>query len=114
MDSTLVRAHQHSAGNGRDANAQAIGRSKGGLSTKIQATTDALGHPTVFHLTPGQAFARDEADVLLEDLDADWVLVDKGDDADERVIERLKTQGKTVVIPPQRNRKSPREYDKYL
>ncbi len=33
---------------------QAIGRSKGGLSTKIHATCDALGNPTGFHLTPGQ------------------------------------------------------------
>ena len=34
IDSTVVRAHQHSAG-GRDPNQQAIGRSRGGLSTKI-------------------------------------------------------------------------------
>jgi len=32
---------------------QAIGRSRGGLSTKIHATVDALGNPTGFHLTPG-------------------------------------------------------------
>jgi transposase len=32
IDSTIVRAHQHSAGAGAD---QAIGRSRGGLSTKI-------------------------------------------------------------------------------
>ncbi len=42
------------------------------------------------------------------------VLADKGYDADERVIERLEQQGKTAVIPPKRNRKTPREYDKEL
>lgn len=50
-----------------DANAQAIGRSKGGLSTKTHATCDALGNPTGFHLTPGNACDLDDADVLLAD-----------------------------------------------
>ncbi|MFN0296772.1 hypothetical protein ACKVE0_04395 [Acinetobacter albensis] len=34
---------------------QAIGRNKGGLSTKIHACIDALGNPTGFYLTAGQA-----------------------------------------------------------
>jgi hypothetical protein len=38
---------------------EAIGRSKGGLSTKINATVDALGKPIGFALTPGQACKRD-------------------------------------------------------
>jgi len=43
IDSTIVRAHQHSAGaKGGEPNSEAIGRSKGGLSTKIHATVDAL------------------------------------------------------------------------
>jgi hypothetical protein len=33
----------------------AIGRSKGGLSTKIHALVDALGNPLRFLLTPGPA-----------------------------------------------------------
>jgi hypothetical protein len=54
IDSTIVRAHQHSAGAKKDIiDEQAIGRSKGGLSTKIHATCHALGNPTEFHLTPG-------------------------------------------------------------
>lgn len=39
---------------------------------------------------------------------------DKGYDADKRVIQLLQERGKTVVIPPKRNRKHPREYDKEL
>jgi transposase len=84
------------------------------LSTKIHATVDALGNPTGFHLTPGQACDLDGADVLLEDIPADTILADKGYDADQRVIERLPQQGKTSVIPPKRHRKTPREYDKEL
>lgn len=45
---------------------------------------------------------------------ADIVLADKGYDADERVIERLESLGKTAVIPPKRNRTSPRDYDRNL
>jgi transposase len=35
-------------------------------------------------------------------------------DADKRVIEPLEAAGKTAVIPPKKNRKSPRTYDKEL
>lgn len=49
IDATIVRAHQHSAGAEQSTPEQeAIGRSKGGLSTKIHAVTDALGNPTHF------------------------------------------------------------------
>lgn len=91
--------------------AEAIGRSKGGLSTKIHATVDALGNPLNFHLTPGQASDLEGADQLLPDVVADTVLADKADNADERVIQRLEAQGKTAVIPPRRNRKQHRQYD---
>lgn len=75
---------------------------------------DALGNPVSFHLTPGQASDLEGADQLLPDVVANTVLADKGDDADERVIELLQTQGKMAVIPPRRNRKQPRDYDKEL
>jgi hypothetical protein len=48
IDSTIVRAHQHSAGALKKTGAlkkvedQALGRSRGGLSTKIHALVDAL------------------------------------------------------------------------
>ena len=84
------------------------------MSTKIHATVDALGNPLSFHLTPGQACDLDGADKLLPTLVADTILADKAYDADERVIQPLEAQGKTAVIPPRRNRKHHREYDKEL
>ena len=75
---------------------------------------DALGNPISFYLTSGQASDLEGADKLLSDVVADTVLGDKGYDADARVIEPLQAQGKTAVIPPRRNRKHPREYDKEL
>jgi transposase len=81
------------------------------LSTKINATVDALGNPTGFTLTPGQACDLDGADVLLPQIKADILIGDKGFDADERVIIPLEQAGKIVVIPPKANRKQPRTYD---
>ena len=84
------------------------------MSTKIHATVDALGNPTSFHLTGGQACDLAGADKLLAAVTAGTVLGDKAYDADARVIEPLQRAGKTVVIPPKRNRKVPRSYDKQL
>jgi hypothetical protein len=55
-----------------------MGRSKGGLSTKIHATVDARGYPTGFLLTPGQACDLDGADELLPAMAAPIVIADKG------------------------------------
>jgi hypothetical protein len=47
MDSTINRAHQHAAGakHGEEA---AIGRSRGGLSTKVHMLADGQGNPLHF------------------------------------------------------------------
>ena len=84
------------------------------MSTKIHATVDALGNPTSFLLTPGQACDLEGADVLLPALDAPIVIADKGYDADERVLEPLTQAGKTAVVPPRANRTAQRDYDKDL
>ena len=76
--------------------------------------TDALGNPTGFMLTPGQAHDLQGADGLLPDLEADVLLADKAYDADERVLDLLQKAGKTAVIPPKRNRKAQRDDDKEL
>jgi hypothetical protein len=64
IDSTIVPAHQHSAGAQKEpAKTKRSAAAKGGLSTKINATVDALGNPTGFTLTPGQACDLDGADI---------------------------------------------------
>jgi transposase len=84
------------------------------LSTKIHALVDALGNPLAFFLTPGQAHDLQGADALLPQMQADTLLADKAFDADQRVIEPLLAAGKSSVIPPKSNRKSPRAYDKEM
>lgn len=46
---------------------QALGRSKGDLSTKIHATCDALGNPTELHLMLGQALELEGSDLTISE-----------------------------------------------
>ncbi|UPZ34555.1 IS5 family transposase [Streptomyces sp. LRE541] len=61
VDSTIVRAHQHAAGARKkgalvgEPDDHAIGRSRGGLSTKIHLAADGRCRPLAFVLTAGQA-----------------------------------------------------------
>lgn len=60
VDSTIVRAQQHAAGARKRAPAgepgdHAIGRSRGGPTTKIHLAADARCRPLAFVLTAGQA-----------------------------------------------------------
>ena len=50
VDSTAVRVHAHGAGPAGGQLAQAMGRSKASLSTKIHLACDALGYPLGFIL----------------------------------------------------------------
>ncbi|MER7484287.1 IS5 family transposase [Streptomyces sp. NPDC126510] len=79
VDSTINRAHQHAAGArkrgtqtgdeledpGRSQAHQALGRSRGGLTTKVQLAVDGRGLPLSIVLTPGNVNdATAFADVL--------------------------------------------------
>jgi len=57
---------------------EALGRSKGDLTTKIHTAVDGLGNPLRFILTPGQASDYTQAARLLQDLPAQYVRADKG------------------------------------
>jgi len=48
----------------------ALGRSRGGFSTKLHLLCDGQGHPLHFHLTPGQTHDSTALDTLLEGADA--------------------------------------------
>ena len=45
---------------------------------------------------------------------ADLLIADKAFDADQRVIQPLRAAGKSAVIPPRRNRITPRDFDREL
>src|ERR1700716_444158 len=90
--------------------AQAIGRSRGGLTTKIHALVDALGNPVELMLTPGQAHDLACAEPLIENIDPGALIGDKAYDADQ-LIDTLNRRQISPVIPPKANRKNPRACD---
>ncbi len=85
---------------------QALGRSKGGFTTKIHVMCDALGNSLNFILTGGQAADVTQAYTLIEGIRATYALMDRAYDAD-KLIEQLKKQEIIPVIPPKSNRKLP-------
>ncbi|MBN4054352.1 IS5 family transposase [Nitrospira defluvii] len=92
---------------------QALGRSRGGFSTKIHALCDALGNPLRFILTGGERHDCTQALAVIEGLKPEAVLADKGYDADY-IVQAVEEMGAIAVIPPKSNRKSPRTYDREL
>jgi putative transposase len=85
---------------------QAIGRSRGGLSTKIHALVDALGNPVELMLSPGQAGDLTCAEPLLENFDPVALIGDKAYDADA-FIKTLADRQITPVIPSHPRRALP-------
>lgn len=92
---------------------QALGRSRGGLSTKIHMVVDSRGQPVRFILTGGQAGDAPQAIPLLTRVQATHVIADKGYDSN-RILSFIHSQGAIAVIPPKSNRKTPQEYDREL
>ena len=97
----------------RGADAQGLGRSRGGLSTKIHAASDALGKPVRLIGTPGQRNDIALAHDLIEGFEPEATLADKGYDADH-LVDHIAQTGARIVIPPKRNRKIQRPYDTEL
>ena len=82
--STVVRAHVSAAGAKGGQQDQALGRSRGGFSTKIHLKVDLDGRPLAFHLTEGQASDSPQFEILLDlgpDITPRAVVGDKGYDA---------------------------------
>ena len=92
----------------------ALGRSRGGLTTKIHAATLDENRSVVLQLTPGQASDCAQFDLIYDALPEDNVLeaaaLDRGYDAD-RIRERLSLDGVEPVIPGRSNRCKPVPYD---
>ncbi len=92
---------------------EALGRSRGGFSTKLHAAVDALGNPLRLLVTAGQCAEITQAEALLAGYQAEAVIADKGYDSDALVL-KIEDSGSVVVIPPRRNRKVQRDYDANL
>ena len=92
---------------------QALGKSRGGMTTKIHAVTDGLGRCIAFKLTEGQAHDSTQALELLEGKNPENLLADKAYDS-VLIREHVKSSGANAVIPSNGGRASKIEYDKHL
>ena len=64
-------------------------------------------------ITSGTVADCREACNLIEGIDAEYLLADKGYDSDA-LVKKVEKAGMTAVIPPRKNRKKQRDYDKQL
>jgi transposase len=72
-----------------------------------------LGNPVEFVLTGGQEADVTQAESLIEGHEAEAVIADKGYDSNA-LVATIEARGAMAVIPPKKNRKEPRAYDKFL
>lgn len=93
---------------------QALGRSRGGLSTKIHLAVRGLGCPVRFALTAGQKGDAPQAEALIEALPAEVVMADTAYDSD-RLRKTIAAKGAKAVIPnnPSRALKYPLDNQLY-
>jgi transposase len=85
---------------------QAIGKSRGGLTTKILALTDALGNLVRFVLMPGQRFDTIGVAPLIEGVEFGGLLADKAFDSNA-IIAELNERGAKIVISQHPRRSHP-------
>jgi transposase len=106
IDTSMVRVHQHGACIA-DGARQALGRSRGGLTTKLHAVVNGKGLPLRLEVTPGEAHDNRLCLTLLGDLNPKtMVIADRGYDADW-IRALVDEQGAWANIPPKRNHNDP-------
>ena len=94
----------------RGTQSQAIGKSKGGWTTKILALTDALGKLVRFERLPGNRYDTIGVEPLIDGIDFDGLLADKAFDCNW-IIDELNERGATICISQRPQRLEPVEID---
>jgi transposase len=113
IDTSIVRVHQHAACIIRNKK-QCMGRSRGGLISKIHALVDTNGLPIRLALTAGEAHDNRLAGQLLSRLKSGTMLLaDRGYDADW-IRTLAAKRGVWANIPPRCNRNEPICFSPYL
>ena len=109
INATYLKAHRtatnlRSKRGASEQRGRLIGRTKGGMHTKLHIITDAKGRPIRLFITAGQVNDYTGAAALLGSLpNAEWLLADRGYDADW-LREALKDKGIRPCIPGRKSR----------
>jgi transposase len=108
IDGSIVKAHQHAAGAVSTDN-EAIGKSRGGNSTKIHLAVDSYGLPIAFHITGGEVHDSKAAPELIASLPkGKYVIADKGYDS-EKLRQQIREREMIPMIPRKENSKTGNE-----
>jgi transposase len=113
VDCTHVKVHRDGANPPGGQTAQRMGKTKGGLNTKIAVMTDALGHVVDMELVAGNLSDSAACARFFDQARAQWVLADKAFDTD-KVRRQLARQQCLACIPPKINRRIQYYYHKEL
>lgn len=112
IDSTIIKAHPHAAGaSKRGERPEALGRSRGGLSTKLHALVTEQGRLVRYLLTGGEASDIIHAKELVsKDIVGTGIVGDRAYDGNA-FVSHLRELELEVVIPSRANRLVPRGID---
>ena len=105
LDCSHIKLHQDGSNPSGGQSSQAIGRTKGGINTKLAAVVDRHGRAVALSLAAGQRHDLHAIEPLLPCLRRRRAVADKGFDADS-FRARLRRQRTRVCIPPRRNRRT--------
>ena len=92
---------------------QSIGKTVGGLNTKIHTLSDALGNPLKFILSKGNLHDSQVANLLIDNCMNSSLLADKAYDS-QSIVDKSRSQNMEVIIPTKENSKNPRIIDKHI
>ncbi len=113
IDGSHVKCHQFATNPAGGQAAQAIGRTKGGLNTKIAAIVEGRGRLMAAVIAPGQVYEVAASAPLLENLRRLLLVGDKGFDSDA-LRRQMLAQGCVACVPPRSNRNCPTWWSREL
>ena len=111
LDATHIKVHRCASNPPGGQGGQALGRTKGGMNTKLHAGVDEAGEAVSLFLSPGNDADISHAQTVLEQIPARMLVADKGYDSDA-FRQWLSDRGIKPCIPPRRNRKTPARFSK--
>jgi len=113
VDCSHIKVHRDAANTAGGQKEQAMGRTKGGLNTKLAAVVDGIGRAVGLRLAPGQQHDLRACAPLQPQLAGTWAVGDRGFDSNG-FRRDLAQSGAYVCIPPRVRRRTPIYFNQQL
>lgn len=113
LDSTHIKVQRSGCNPAGGQAGQAMGRTKGGLNTKLHAAVDGRGRPAALLLGAGPEADISRAQDIVGEIDCGALVGDKAYDSDP-FRRWLRERSIEPCIPPRSNRLQPARYAKAL